>query len=207
MAAVERRYRPGCHAESGRLRSHRRLRPGGKMDIRVLGPFEASAEGQLVAIGAGKPRALLTLLALHEGTTVSTDRLVEALWGEEPPASAVKMLQLCVSQVRKALAASGDGAQIVTRGRGYELRLDDGSIDARRFEDLIARGRPRDALALWRGAPLVDSAQEPFALAEIRRLQELYFSATEEAIDRDLASGRERAVLSELEARICEEPL
>ena len=61
------------------------------MEIRVLGPVEVSAGGRPVAIGAGKPRALLAMLAVHEGSTVSTDRLVDGLWGEEPPASAAKM--------------------------------------------------------------------------------------------------------------------
>jgi DNA-binding SARP family transcriptional activator len=170
------------------------------MEISVLGPVEVSAGGRPVAIGAGKPRALLALLALHEGSTVSTDRLVEGLWGEDPPATAVKMVQVCVSQLRRALAAAGDGAAIVTRGRGYELRLGDGGLDARRFERLIAEGRPREALALWRGAPLADVAEEPFAAAEIRRLEELRLTAIEEAIDRDLAASRHREVLGELEA-------
>ena len=100
------------------------------MQVSLLGPVEVSVDGRRVPIGAGKPRALLTLLALHEGSAVSTDRLVEGLWGEEPPASATKMVQLLVSQLRKALAAAGDGASIVTRGRGYELHL--GAEGARR---------------------------------------------------------------------------
>ena len=180
---------------------------GGKMEISVLGPVEVSAGGRPVAIGAGRPRALLALLALHEGSTLSTDRLVEGLWGEEPPATAAKMVQLCVSQLRRALAAAGDGAQIVTRGRGYELRMGDGGLDARRFERLIADGRPRAALALWRGAPLADVAAEPFAAAEIRRLEELRLTAIELALDRDLAAGRHREVVGELEALVAQEPL
>src|SRR5215213_7759228 len=102
------------------------------MDLGVLGPVEASVDGHPVAIGAGKPRALLALLALNAGSTVSTERLIEGLWGEEPPATAPKMVQIYVPQLRNALAANGngdgdgDGAQILTRGRGYELRLGDG---------------------------------------------------------------------------------
>src|SRR5512132_3166094 len=153
------------------------------MEIRVLGPVEIRAAGRPVAIGAGKPRALLALLALHEGSTISTDRLVEGLWGEEPPATAAKMVQLYVSQLRKAIADGGDRAEIVTRGRGYELRLGDGELDARRFEQLVAEGAARDALSLWRGAPLADVADEPFAAAEIRRLDELRVAALELAID------------------------
>jgi WD40 repeat protein/DNA-binding SARP family transcriptional activator len=177
------------------------------MNISVLGPVEVSAGGRPVAIGAGKPRALLALLALHEGSTVPTERLVEGLWGEDPPATAVKMVQACVSQLRQALAAAGDGAQIVTRGRGYELRLGDGGLDARRFERLIAECRPREALALWRGAPLADVADEPFAAAEIRRLEELRLTAIEQAIDGDLVAGRHREVVGELEGLVAQEPL
>jgi DNA-binding SARP family transcriptional activator len=177
------------------------------MEISVLGPVEVSAGGRPVAIGAGKPRALLAMLALHEGSTLSTDRLVEGLWGEQPPATAAKMVQLCVSQLRRALPNGTDGAQIVTRGRGYELRLGGGGLDARRFERLIAEGRPREALALWRGAPLADVADEPFAAAEIRRLEELRLTAIELAIDGDLAAGRHREVVGELEALVAQEPL
>jgi WD40 repeat protein/DNA-binding SARP family transcriptional activator len=179
---------------------------GGNVEISVLGPVEVSAGGRPVAIGAGKPRALLALLALHEGSTISTDRLVEGLWGEEPPATAAKMVQLYVSQLRKALAGGG-GAEIVTRGRGYELRLANGGFDARRFEELIVDGRPRAALELWRGAPLADVADEPFAAAEIRRLEELRLAALEQAVDRDLAAGHHREVLGELEALVAQQPL
>jgi WD40 repeat protein/DNA-binding SARP family transcriptional activator len=177
------------------------------VEISVLGPVEVSAGGRPVAIGAGKPRALLAMLALHEGSTVTTDRLVEGLWGEQPPATAAKMVQLCVSQLRRALPDGGDGGWIVTRGRGYELRLGNGGLDARRFERLIAEGRPREALALWRGAPLADVADEPFAAVEIRRLEELRLTAIELAIDGDLAAGRHREVVGELEGVVAAEPL
>ena len=177
------------------------------MQISVLGPVEVSVGGQPVALGAGKPRALLAMLALNAGSTVSTDRLIDGLWGEQPPATAGKLVQLYVSQLRKALATDGDGAEIVTRGRGYELRLGDGDVDARRFERLVAERAPREALALWRGAPLADLADEPFAAAEIRRLEELRLTAIELAIDADLAAGRHREVVGELEALVAEQPL
>jgi WD40 repeat protein/DNA-binding SARP family transcriptional activator len=177
------------------------------MDIRVLGPVEASAGGKPVFVGAGKPRAMLALLALNAGSTISTDRLVEGLWGQEPPATAAKMVQLYVSQLRKALAEGSDGAEIVTRGRGYELRLGDGELDARRFEQLVAAGAAREALSLWRGAALADVADEPFAAAEIRRLDERRVAALELAIDGDLAAGRQREVAGELDALVAEHPL
>ena len=141
------------------------------MDVRVLGPLEASVDGRPLAIGAGKPRALLAMLALQAGSTVSTGRLIDGLWGERPPATAAKMLQQLVSQLRMALAASGGDAEVVTRGRGYELRLEHDDVDVRRFERLVAEGAPREALGLWRGPALDDLANEPFAAAEIRRLE------------------------------------
>jgi WD40 repeat protein/DNA-binding SARP family transcriptional activator len=177
------------------------------MDVCVLGPLKASVEGRPLALGGGKPRALLAMLALNAGSTVSTGRLIDGLWGEEPPATAAKMVQVYVSQLRKALAASGDGAEIVTRGRGYELRLGPDDLDLERFERLMARGAPREALALWRGPPLDDVAEEPFAAAEIRRLEELRLAALELAIERDLAAGRQGEVIGELEVLVVEEPL
>src|SRR3954469_20907087 len=143
------------------------------MDLRVLGPVEASVDGHPVAIGPGKPRALFAMLALSAGSPVAAERLVDGLWGEEPPATAGKMVQVYISQLRKALAASENDAEIVTLGHSYELRLGSGEVDARRFERLVAEGAPRDALALWRGPALDDVATEPFAALEIRRLDEL----------------------------------
>jgi len=177
------------------------------MDVRVLGPLEVSVEGRPVALGGGKPRALLAMLALHAGAAVSSDRLIDGLWGEEQPATAAKMLQVYISQLRKALTAAGGGVEIVTRGRGYELRLAGGEVDVRRFERLLANGAAREALALWRGPALADVADEPFAVAEARRLEELRLDAVELAIDGDLAAGRHREVIGELEALASEQPL
>ena len=106
------------------------------MEIRVLGPVEVSAGGRPVAIGAGKPRALLVMLAVHEGSTVSTDRLVEGLWGEEPPATAAKMVQLGVSQLRKALRARAAERRSSRAGAG--MSCVSGTV-----------GWMRDALSSW----------------------------------------------------------
>src|SRR4051794_26384455 len=178
------------------------------MDLRVLGPVEASDGDQPVAIGAGKPRAVLAMLALSEGTPISAEQLIDGLWGEAPPATAPKMVQGYVSHLRKAFATAGNGAEIVTRGRSYELRLGDGGeFDVRRFERLVAAGTPRDALALWRGPALDDVAAEPFASLEIRRLEELRLGAAEQAITQDLAAGRHADVIGELDTLVVKEPL
>ena len=177
------------------------------MDVQVLGPVEASVDGRSIPLGGGKPRALLAMLALNAGSTVSTERLIDGLWGEQPPASANKLVQVYVSQLRKALGSSADGAEIVTRRHGYELRVDRDVVDVERFERLVAGGAPREGLALWRGPPLDDVADEPFAGAEIRRLEELRLAALELAIERDLGEGRHREVVGELEALVAAEPL
>jgi predicted ATPase/DNA-binding SARP family transcriptional activator len=177
------------------------------MDVRVLGPVEASVDGRPIALGGGKPRALLAMLALNAGSSVSTARLIDGLWGEQPPATASKLVQVYVSHLRKALVASGEDAEIVTRRHGYELRVGAGAVDAERFERLVAQGAPREALKLWRGPPLDDVADEPFAGAEIRRLEELRLAALELAIEHDLDDGRHREVIAELEALVAAEPL
>ena len=153
------------------------------------------------------------MLALQVNHTVSTDRLIEGLWDERAPASAHKLVQLYVSHLRKLL--DGCDAEIVTRGRAYELQLAADRVDAARFERLVTaaadadapNGEARAALALWRGTALADLADEPFAGAEIRRLEELRMRAAELAIDADLAAGRHGEVIGELETLVGEDPL
>jgi DNA-binding SARP family transcriptional activator/WD40 repeat protein len=174
------------------------------MRLRLLGPVEAIADGRVVPLGAAKQRAVLAMLGLRPGSPVSADELMEGLWGEHPPATAAKMVQQYVSHLRRLLA--GD-PEIVTHGRGYELRIAPDDVDASRFERLVGEGAAREALALWRGPPLSDIADEPFAATAIRRLEELWFAATESAIDLDLAEGRDRELVGEIEALIAREPL
>jgi len=175
------------------------------MDVRLLGPIEVRLDDRLIELGPRKQRAVFVMLALHAGKTVSTDRIVDGLWGDDPPASAPKMVQLYVSHLRRALGS--EGARIVTRGRGYELRLPRGDVDVVRAEQLLEASRAREALGLWRGEPLADVAAEPFAAVEIRRLREMHLRATELAIDADLATGRHTEVLAEIEALVGEHPL
>src|SRR3954447_20225942 len=179
------------------------------MEIRLLGLVEAVQDDRALPLGGAKPRSLLAMLALHANATVSADRLIEGLWGEEPPATASKLVQVLVSQLRKQLA--GSDAEIVTRGRGYELRVDPEAVDALRFERLVTAGgngsHLGEALALWRGPPLDDLADEPFAAPEIRRLEDLWLRAREAAIDAALAGGRHTAVLGELDDLVREHPL
>jgi peptide/nickel transport system substrate-binding protein len=188
--------------------------PDSQLKLQLLGPVEATIADRPLSLGPKKQRGLLAMLALHANETVSVDRLVDALWGDRPPASAQKMVQLYVSQLRRLLAA--DSATILTQGRGYELRIDPTAVDVTSFERLVeqassANGAPNDAaheaLKLWQGAPLANVADEPFAAAEIRRLEELRLSAAELAIDDDLALGREQDALAKLERLIEAHPL
>ncbi len=187
------------------------------MQIRVLGPVEVEVNGRPVQLGGPKQRSLLSLLALNANSTVSVDRLIEGLWGEAQPASAAKMVQLYVSQLRKLLGED-DGTEIITHGRGYELRTDRDVVDAKRFERLVAeasRGRGNGgageaasgALALWRGPPLADLLDEPFAAAEARRLQELHLAALELSIESDLEAGGHVELVGRLETLVAEHPL
>ena len=177
------------------------------MDVKLLGPVEVVSNETAVALGGPKERALLAMLALEAGSTVSVERLIDGLWGDAPPATAAKLVQLYVSHLRKAMAGCADEGAIATRGGGYELRVGRNQVDVARFERLLAQGAAREALSLWRGPPLADVAKEPFAAPEIRRLHELRTAALEVAIDQDLEAGRHREVLPELESLLAREPL
>ncbi|MGO9790088.1 MAG: BTAD domain-containing putative transcriptional regulator [Solirubrobacteraceae bacterium] len=187
------------------------------LDFRILGPFEVLDGDRPVALGGPKQRALLVVLLLQRGEVVSRDRLIDELWGEQPPASATKTVQVYVSNLRKAL---GDGV-LLTRGQGYLLQLAPGQIDADRVAASVSEGRAaledgdpqqasdrlREALALWHSPPLADFAYEPFAQAEIARLEEERLAVLEDRIDADLALGRHAALIGELEMLASEHPL
>ena len=188
------------------------------MDFRLLGPLEVVGDdGLALTIGTGRQRALLALLVLRANEMVSSDRLVEELWGESPPPTAHKMLHNQVSALRQALGRDG---RLETRGSAYRLNVEPGERDVDRFEELVARGRAladtdaagagealRQALDLWRGPPLSDLAYESFAQTEITRLEERRWAAFEAHVEAELALGRHADVVSELEAAVAEEPL
>ena len=173
------------------------------MDFRVLGPFEVVEGGRTVDLGGAKQRALLALLAINANRVVTRDRLVEALWEDEPPETAGKALQVYVSQLRKQLGRE----RLETRSNGYLLRLDPDELDLARFQRLQESGRPDAALALWRGDPLADFAEQRFAQREIARLQELRLSCIEQRVERDLVEGRHAELIGELDALVREHPL
>ena len=188
------------------------------MRFGILGPFEvADDEGRELALGGRKQRAVLAILLLHAGEVVSSDRLIDELWRERPPATAAKTVQVYVSKLRNAL---GDGV-LITRAGGYLLDIKAIDIDVGRFQALVGeahgasqRGDPRgaaeslrDALALWRGPALSDFAYEPFAQGEIARLDEARLVALENRIDAELELGEHALLVGELEALVLEHPL
>jgi DNA-binding SARP family transcriptional activator len=177
------------------------------MEFRVLGPFEVLDDGAVVPVPAAKQRALLVLLLLQAGATVSGHRLIEDLW-QQPPVSARKVLQTYVSKLRQVLP---DG-MLLTRPAGYSLLVGPEDLDAARFQCLLlgaeaARGQDESqllsqALGLWRGGALEDFADEPFAQPEIARLERLRTQALVRRCELDLQAGRHLAVLGELEALV-----
>jgi YVTN family beta-propeller protein len=188
--------------------------------FRLLGPLEVSDGDDPLPIGEGRQRAVLVLLLLHRNQTVSSERLVDALWGERPPPTATKVLQNHVGQLRRALH-DREGSRLRTRDHGYMLAAGDDELDVKRFERLVdeggealADGRPgdaaartREALALWRGPALADVAYEDFARPEVVRLQERHAAAIEQRIDADLALGRHADIVPELEGLVAAHPL
>ena len=185
------------------------------MEFRILGSLEVAVDGRPLPLGGPGQRALLALLLLHANEVVSSDRLLDELWPDEPPASGATALQVRVSQLRKALGPAGE--RLETKTPGYLFRAERGELDLERFSQLveetngaapaIAVDRLRDALALWRGPPLADLAYESFTQPAIRRIEELRLAALERRIDADLALGRHAEVVPELEGMIHAEPL
>jgi DNA-binding SARP family transcriptional activator len=173
------------------------------MEFRILGPLEVIRDGRPLDLSGRKRRALLLALLLDANRVVSSPRLIDALWEEEPPATAHKALQLYVSQLRKLLGRE----RLQTKAPGYLLRLEPDELDLARFERMQSEGELREALALWRGSPLAEFAEWRFAQAEIARLEELRLGCLEELIEHDLASGRHDELVGELEARVQEHPM
>ena len=180
--------------------------------FRVLGPLEVERAGEPVRVGGRRERALLAYLLLNRERAVERDALVDALWGEEAPATAANALQVAVHGLRKALGRE----RVVTHGTSYGIALDPGELDLERFETLVrqAASEPpggaartlRDALSLHRGSLLADLEATGFVAAERRRAEELRLSALEQRVEADLALGRDADVVGELEALVAANP-
>jgi YVTN family beta-propeller protein len=192
------------------------------VEFRVLGPLEVVKDGVTVPLHRPRLRALLALLLLHANEVVSSDRIVDALWGDDPPQNAANAVQTTVSRLRKQLV-NGDGAvaeMIRTRPPGYVIQLAPDDLDLARFERLVQQGRGalqagrpeaasqllRDALATWRGRALADVQYAGLLERECERLEEERLTTFELRIDADLACARHTDLVGELEALVAENP-
>ena len=184
------------------------------MEFRILGPLEVVEQGRALPLGGARQRTLLAVLLTRANEVVSADRLIDELWGAQPPETVGNALQYHVSQLRKALAPH---EVIVTQEPGYLIRVGPAELDLLRFEALVEEARPaapelsaarlREALALWRGPALADLVHEPFAQVEIPRLEELRLGALELRVEADLALGRYTELVGELQALVRAHPL
>src|SRR4051794_5814337 len=186
------------------------------MRFLILGPLEVTRPDGPAPLGAGKQRALLALLLINRNRALAIDEVIVELWGDDAPATAPKMVQNWVSQLRKVLSNGTAESPLVTAGRGYMLRADGDEFDAAAFEQLADAGRDalakgdydtalarlRDGLDLWRGPALSDFVYERFAQAEIGRLEERRLAALEHRIDAELALGHHAELVAEIEALI-----
>jgi DNA-binding SARP family transcriptional activator len=187
------------------------------MEVRLLGSLELVEGGLPVAVGGVRQRAVLALLVLHANQVVPAERLLVELWGEDAPPTAVNALQAAVSRLRRVLPQG----RLLTRPVGYVFRAAPDEVDVQRFERLLADGREalargvpdeaagtlRRALALWRGPALADFRFDPFAQAEIARLEELRLVCVEERVEADLALGAVGELVGELQRLTAEQPL
>jgi DNA-binding SARP family transcriptional activator len=182
------------------------------MEYRILGPLEVRDGDRSLPLAGAKQRALLALLLVNANHVLSRDRLIDSLWGEDPPETAVTSVQVYVSRLRKLLPPG----TLVTRPPGYLLEVEPDELDLQRFEHLLADARKadperasillREALELWRGPALAEFAGEPFAVAEAGRIDDLRLAALEERIEADLALGRHADLIGELELLIAANP-
>jgi predicted ATPase/DNA-binding SARP family transcriptional activator len=184
----------------------------GSVHVRVLGPLEVAGGSGALVVGGPRQRALLAVLLLEGGRAVERDRLIDELWGDEPPTTSVNALQVHVAGLRRAL-----GGGIRTVGSGYALDLDPEQVDAARFEALLGEARRaadpgrrsallREALALWRGEPFAGVPRTPAVSAAVGRLDELRLAATEEAVEAELAGCRHEELVPELRRLVAANP-
>src|SRR6516225_4052006 len=187
------------------------------MQVRILGPFQLEDGGRQITVGGVRQRAVLADLVLNANEVIPSEQLLVELWGEDAPPSAANALQAAISRLRRVLPSG----RLITTGPGYALRMFPAELDVRQFEQLISEGREAlvarasaeaarmldQALMLWRGPPLADFRYEPFAQAEIARLEELQLACLEERNEAQLALGSAGALTAELGRMVAEHPL
>jgi DNA-binding SARP family transcriptional activator len=187
------------------------------MQARVLGSFQLEEGGKRIPMGGARQGAVLVSLLLHANEVVPSEQLLMDLWGEDSPPSAANSLQAAISRLRRVLPPG----RLITRAPGYVLRIFPDELDVSQFEQLVSEGREaltagdaqqaartlRQALSLWQGPALADFRYEPFAQAEIVRLEELHLTCQEERIEADLALGLASVLVAELRRLVSEHPV
>jgi DNA-binding SARP family transcriptional activator len=195
------------------------------VEFKVLGSLEVVVNGRLVPLGGARQRLVLAGLVASANAVVSADRLMDIVWGDEPPDSAMSTVQKYVYRLRVAIdpgtAAADRSGRLVTRPPGYVLRVDSDEYDAARFEALLAGAQHlaaagnlagatsalEDALALWRGPAWSEFADLDFIRPEVARLDGLHAIAMEERVELGLAAARHAELVGELEATVATYPL
>ena len=191
------------------------------LQFRILGPLEVWRDGEVLSVGGERQRALLALMLVHANELLGSDRLVDALSGEQRTEATVNALRVAISRLRRALGAGAGEQVLLTRPGGYVLQIEPRQLDAAQFEALLGDARGllaagdqagagavlREALGLWRGEPLADLALLEPVQAEIRRLEEMRLGAVMDRIDADLVAGSANELIGELEALIKSNPL
>jgi DNA-binding SARP family transcriptional activator/tetratricopeptide (TPR) repeat protein len=190
-------------------------------EFRVLGPVEIMVDGRSAAIGAAKPRTLLALLLLDANRPVERDRLIEQLWGEDPPKAAEATLRSYVYQLRKRLPRTGSGTALHSRNKGYVLETAAGTVDAQRFEALAKAGRQalqrnrfdegiaalREGLGLWPGPAAFADIDAAAVRDKARLIDDLRLDVVEQCLAAELETGSPVATVAELEALTLGHPL
>src|SRR4029077_8874449 len=187
------------------------------MQARILGPFQLEEGGRHIPVVGVRQRGALVSLLLHANECVPSEQLLMDLWGEDSPPSAANSLQAAISRLRRGLPPG----RLIPRGPGYALRIFPEELDVSQFEQLVSEGREaltvgaaaqaaqtlNQALSLWRGPALADFRYEPFAQAEIARLEELHLTCLEERVEADLALGSAGVLVAELRQLVSEHPV
>src|ERR1700733_7230181 len=190
---------------------------GGMMHARILGPFQLDEGGRTIPMGGTRQRAVLVSLLLRVNEVVPSEQLLMDLWGEDSPLSAANSLQAAISRLRRVLPQG----RLITRAPGYALRMFPEELDVSQFDQLVFQGREaltagaaeqaartlRQALSLWQGPALADFRYEPFAQADIVRLEELHLTCLEERIEADLARALTSILVPELRRLIHDHPM
>ena len=186
------------------------------MHARILGSFQLEDSGRRIPMGGARQRAVLVSLLLHANEVVPSEQILIDLWGEDSSVSAANSLQAAISRLRRVLPPG----RLMTRPPGYVLRVFPDELDVSQFEQLVFQGREaltagaadqaartlRQALSLWNGPALADFRYEPFAQAEIVRLEELHLTCLEERIEADLALGLASVLVAELRRLVGDYP-